>query len=103
MAGVGVVLSSLTARLRLQTRRAREREARTTALYRLSQLPAWLTSFGFAPGDFAGKLIVDVLEHCPGMLAGLPQDSGKLVSIRSTHLRSVHLWGRVTIRRHAGS
>lgn len=36
MAGVGVVLSSLTARLRLQTRRAREREARTTALYRLS-------------------------------------------------------------------
>ncbi len=36
MAGVGVVLSSLTARLHLQTIRAREREARTTALYRLT-------------------------------------------------------------------
>lgn len=37
MAGVGVVLSSLTARLRLQTRRAREREAHTAALYRLTR------------------------------------------------------------------
>ncbi|MCA9662938.1 MAG: DUF4118 domain-containing protein, partial [Myxococcales bacterium] len=36
MAGVGVVLSSLTARLRLQARRAREAEARTAALYQLS-------------------------------------------------------------------
>ncbi len=36
MAGVGVVLSSLTARLRVQTQRAREREERTTALYRLT-------------------------------------------------------------------
>ncbi|MEZ4450482.1 MAG: DUF4118 domain-containing protein [Nannocystaceae bacterium] len=36
MAGVGVVLSSLTARLRLQTRQARAAEARTAALYQLT-------------------------------------------------------------------
>lgn len=36
MAGVGVVLSSLTARVRLQTRQARAAEARTAALYQLT-------------------------------------------------------------------
>ncbi len=72
MAAVGAVLSSLTARLRLQTKRALDAEARTTELYRLTHELVGTDD----PTDLAMTAASAIQRAFPGDVSVFLRDAG---------------------------